>query len=499
MTNAIITNISLLIILSYGYSFLYQKQDKINKNLYNLLSGILFGLICVAGMFLPVHYSNGIIFDGRSIILSIGAFFCGPIVATISVIIASIYRIIIGGGGTFVGLGVIFTSSIIGLLYRQLVNEKNSKKIINLYFLGIAVHVSMMLWMLALPGKSSNDVIIELTLPILIIYPIASVIISKILIDRKIIADSQVQIFANKEKYRLLVNNQIDLLIKLDFKGRFLFASPSYCKTFGVMENDILGNEFLPLVHHCDIEKTIKAKQMLLNPPYTCYFEERAKSENGWRWFAWNNKAVMDKNGEIENIIGLGRDITEQKKAEEALKNSEEKLTLFIKNSNDIYILINKNGKQIFVSDAAYELTGYKTEELMVEFDQLIHPDDLAIVRAKWNEIVNNKDKKIKAEYRHMHKSKGYVWFEAVAQNYFDNPLINAAIINVRDITERKKYDEELKKMKDNLVIEVEEKTKELKERISELEHFYNATIERELRMKEMKDEITLLKSNKSK
>ena len=497
MIDGIISNISLLIILSYGYSFLYQKQVKINKNLYYLLSGILFGLISVVGMFLPVHYTNGIIFDGRSIILSIGAFFCGPIVATISVIIAAIYRIIIGGGGTFVGLGVIFTSSIIGLLYRKLVNEKNSKKIVNLYFMGIAVHVSMMLWMMGLPGKASNDVIIELTLPILIIYPIASVIISKILIDRKIIADSQAQRLADEEKYKLIVENQIDLLFQFDVEGRFLFANSSYCKTFGVNEKEILGSKFTPIVHPHDLDSTLEAKKMLNIPPFTCFIEQRAKTENGWCWFAWNYKAILDKNGSVEKIIGLGRDITEQKKAEQALKYSEEKLNLFINNSNDIFILINKSGKQVYVSDAAYELTGYKKEELMVEFDQLIHPDDLDLVKSKWNEILNNKDKKIKAEYRHMHKTKGYVWFETVAQNYFDNPLINAVISNVRDISERKKYDDELKKLKDNLVIEVEKKTKELKERISELEQFYNATIERELRMKEMKDEIALLKSNK--
>ena len=66
------------------------------------------------------------------------------------------------------------------------------------------------------------------------------------------------------------------------------------------------------------------------------------------------------------------------------------------------------------------------------------------------------------------------------------------------DVTERKKAESELKKLKDELVVQVDEKTRELKERITELERFREATIDREFRIKELRDEINRLKADRS-
>jgi PAS domain S-box-containing protein len=62
-----------------------------------------------------------------------------------------------------------------------------------------------------------------------------------------------------EEKYRLLVENQTDMVIKVDTEGRFQFVSPSYCKLFGKTENELLGEPFMSLVHEDDRESTAKA------------------------------------------------------------------------------------------------------------------------------------------------------------------------------------------------------------------------------------------------
>nr|MBD3621883.1 PAS domain S-box protein [Sunxiuqinia sp.] len=91
--------------------------------------------------------------------------------------------------------------------------------------------------------------------------------------------------------------------------------------------------------------------------------------------------------------------------------------------------------------------------------------------------------------------AKGWVW---LAWN--DTVLLNnngevTAIIGVgRDVTERKQAETELLELKEQLEIQVDEKTKELQARIKELQRFQDATIEREFRIKELRDEIALLK-----
>lgn len=134
--------------------------------------------------------------------------------------------------------------------------------------------------------------------------------------------------------------------------------------------------------------------------------------------------------------------VATKKKVEE----SEEKLKLLIKNSNDIIVLVNEKGEQSFISDVAKNLTGYDVNDLLGAIEDVIFPEDLEIVRKHWDRVLENKEMADCIQYRHKHKEKGYVWFEAVAQNYLDNPSIHAVVANVRDITERKNAELALKK-----------------------------------------------------
>ncbi|MFH0778107.1 MAG: PAS domain S-box protein, partial [Candidatus Eisenbacteria bacterium] len=123
----------------------------------------------------------------------------------------------------------------------------------------------------------------------------------------------------SREKYRLLVENQTDLVVKVDPVGRFQFVSPSYCELFDKTEAELIGRRFLPLVHEEDREATTVAMEDLYRPPYTCYLEQRALTRKGWRWLAWADEAVLDESGNVVAIVGVGRDITERKKTNEDL------------------------------------------------------------------------------------------------------------------------------------------------------------------------------------
>jgi PAS domain-containing protein len=70
----------------------------------------------------------------------------------------------------------------------------------------------------------------------------------------------------SQEKYRLLVENQSDLVVKLDPHGNFLYVSPSFCAAFDCSEGDILGTGFLPLVHPDDRENTQASLDSVQDP-----------------------------------------------------------------------------------------------------------------------------------------------------------------------------------------------------------------------------------------
>jgi PAS domain S-box-containing protein len=171
-------------------------------------------------------------------------------------------------------------------------------------------------------------------------------------------------------------------------------------------------------------------------------------------WFKHKTNITLTKQKhEIEAVNDEYLAINEELKAsnneliitKRLVEESEEKLKLLIKNSNDILVLVNEKGEQVFISDAVKNLTGYNVEELFGTIENVIYPDDLDIVRQHWNKVIANKDIADSIQYRHKHKEKGYVWFEAVAQNFLDHPSIKSVVANIRDITERKKVEHALK------------------------------------------------------
>jgi len=148
----------------------------------------------------------------------------------------------------------------------------------------------------------------------------------------------------SEEKYRLLVENQSDLVVKVDKENRFSYVSPSYCRVFGKTEEELIGYSFFPLVHPEDIETTKELMKQLYASPYTCKVTQRAMTVNGWRWFSWNDTAVIGQDGQIESVIGVGRDITERKATEEEVYRKNEEL------------LISNAEKEKFFSIIAHDL-----------------------------------------------------------------------------------------------------------------------------------------------
>lgn len=175
----------------------------------------------------------------------------------------------------------------------------------------------------------------------------------------------EVALRASEEKYRMLVENQTDLVVKVDLEGRFLFVSPSYCEMFGKTEEELLGEKFMPLVHKDDREITIKKMEKLYAPPHTCYVEQRALAKDGWRWLAWSDKAVLDEDGNVVAVVGVGRDITERKRAEQVLKKSETRYREIVENAVDMIYTLDRDGGLTFVSPSLAQILKYKPEELL--------------------------------------------------------------------------------------------------------------------------------------
>lgn len=146
----------------------------------------------------------------------------------------------------------------------------------------------------------------------------------------------------SEERYRGLIESQTDLIVRVDEKNRFTYVNDTYCNTFGKKREELIGKVFTPLIHEDDIEDTLQAMESLGKPPYRATIEQRAKTIDGWRWFEWEDNAILDDKGNIVEIQGVGRDITELKEAEnKALQASRAKSEFLANMSHEIRTPMN--------------------------------------------------------------------------------------------------------------------------------------------------------------
>ncbi len=147
-----------------------------------------------------------------------------------------------------------------------------------------------------------------------------------------------------EELYRLIVENQNDLVVKVNPNNKFTYVSPSYCKYFNKTEEELLKQSFYPLVHEDDRDSTAEAMKRLFTKPYYCYLEQRVMVENEWRWLSWVDTSVLDSNNNVVEIIGVGRDITEQKTAEYNLKESNSRMNAILTAIPDLIFIFGRDG-----------------------------------------------------------------------------------------------------------------------------------------------------------
>jgi PAS domain S-box-containing protein len=141
----------------------------------------------------------------------------------------------------------------------------------------------------------------------------------------------------SEERYRELVESQYDLISRCDADGRYVFVNDAYCRIFGLPREAIVGRHFSDFVHPDDLGPTMAeiAAGGLRDGPHRIIVENRQRTAEGWRWFAWQGRAIEDAEGRIVELRGIGRDVTERRAAEEALRGaladlrrSEERLRL---------------------------------------------------------------------------------------------------------------------------------------------------------------------------
>ncbi len=150
---------------------------------------------------------------------------------------------------------------------------------------------------------------------------------------------------------------------------------------------------------------------------------------------------------------GVMLDITDRKRAEKALEESEERFRSLIQNSSDIIVILDEKGLLTYQTPSVERILGYQPGYLIGKSPlDLIHPDDIEKVAGDLKEVYQATNPGTPTEFRFRRADGIWIYLEAIGKNLLDFPGINGIVITARDITERKKVEEERIEMERRLL-----------------------------------------------
>lgn len=318
--NSMIQNAALLLILSIIYEVTYYIPES-KRAVRPYINGIFVAAICIAIMMIPFRMEGGIVFDTRSILISVTGYIFGVIPTAITVIVASFYRLYMGGLGAVPGVVVIALSAVIGLLWRKdpLKLGKNHNWI-NILIMSYVVHIAMLLAMLLLPYPTNFQVVRAISLPVLTIYPAGSLMLALLLNRQKELREYQNQLKLSEERYQALFDEAPLPYQSLNDAGYIFDVNQQWLDMMGYnLKEEVLGTWF-PSYLDEDGQVGFEERFSEFKESGSIVAELVMISKKGVPInVSIEGRINHDVDGSFKNTHCIVRDITEKKKAEEKL------------------------------------------------------------------------------------------------------------------------------------------------------------------------------------
>jgi diguanylate cyclase (GGDEF)-like protein/PAS domain S-box-containing protein len=252
----------------------------------------------------------------------------------------------------------------------------------------------------------------------------------------------------SEERYRTILEQMYDSFYEVDLAGNFTFVNDATCLNLGYSKEELIGNNFQIVLSENDAKTVFQAFHTVYvsgEPNKGFAFEVTRK--DGTTGFAESSVSLRkNERGKTIGFRSISRDITERKKAEEALKDSEEKYRTLIENINDVFYALDAQGNISYVSPVVERYTHYKVSDLIGKpFTPLIYPDDLPALLESFNRLVSGQLEPW--EFRIVDKDGRVIFVRTSSRPLYENGEIVGITALMTDITERKRMEQKLEEM----------------------------------------------------
>ncbi len=453
MVLGLLNNIAWLLSLSILATLFSAWQIKYKKT-YKAVVGILTGLCAIAIMSNPLQYDTGIIFDTRTILLSVTGMFFGAVPSIIAACIAILFRVsqgfINGFGGVWMGVATILLSSGLGVAwhYWRLKKQGHKRRYVwlEMYIFGLVVHAGMVLCMFLLPDPYTA--MSKLTLPVMIAFPIVTVLLGFLMLYQQRRRQTEYELKESEERYRNLFENNLAVMNLVDPQTLDIVdVNPACCAYYGWSREDM---------------KKMKISDITLTPPEQVHAELDDGFEEGRSAIHRKHRLASGEVRDVEVYFGpiqvqgkklfytIIHDITERATAERNLKASEERFKVTLLSVGDGVIATDRNGRITIINKMAEELTGWTFAEIQgSEIDEIIQVRNEKTGNACENPIQRALERgEIVSLANHTVLTRkdgtSLPIADSAAPIHDENGRIQGAVLVIRDVTEERKKREEI-------------------------------------------------------
>ncbi|MBI5590128.1 MAG: PAS domain S-box protein [Deltaproteobacteria bacterium] len=275
--------------------------------------------------------------------------------------------------------------------------------------------------------------------------------------ERQLAADA---LFKSEAQKRTILNAATDLIHYVDNEMKLIWANKAVLQEFNVSMEKITGRFCYHTFYHrnaiCNDCPSVKARQTRQIESTVLHMGEKPNA----RYWDVSSAPLMDEQEKISGFIQIARDITAQRKSEQALRESEARFRNIIENAPFGYYRVGKDGLWQYVNPEWEKMYGYSYHEIIDKHFELIQPLE-SKAQAREMILKGLSGETLNGEFRRQLKNGTIGYHDYSIQPVFKNDKVVAVEGFIIDITQHKESEEKIHELS-QLLIEAQEKERHL-------------------------------------
>jgi PAS domain S-box-containing protein len=250
----------------------------------------------------------------------------------------------------------------------------------------------------------------------------------------------------SEERFAAVLTHAAIGLAVRTLEGRFVQVNPGLCAIAGYDEAELLATDFQSISHPEDVPQELDSiRRMLAGEIPGFVIEKRYLRRDGTVvWVQSSVTLVRDVEGRPKNVLALVQDVTDRKRAEDALRDSEGRYRMLVETAREMIITVDRDGRFTSFNAAFQALTGWSDAEWIGRpFTEILHPEDVTACLAVFEASLRGE---VTPSVTHRLRTRGGEWltFESTGTPQFRDGRVVAVLGVARDVTMRVRAEEEL-------------------------------------------------------